>query len=76
VPTADRRDAVALIGRVRARGVLVTTADYLPEVQPELVREAARRACAAGAIPFVGDIELTRVPAEPLRCPGDTATGG
>ena len=69
VPAAGRREAVALLRRVRAEGVLVTTADYLPEVEPDLEAEAADRSCGAGAIPFVGDIELTRLPDQPLRCP-------
>ena len=68
VEGADREAAIDAIRAVRAEGVLVTTADYLPVVEPELAAEAAERACSAGAIPFVADLELTRLPTEPLRC--------
>ncbi len=69
VGAAERRAALDLVARVAAEGLLVTTTDYLPVVEPELEAEAAARSCAAGAIPFVSDLELTRLPDEPLRCP-------
>lgn len=69
VEGADSRAALAQLRSVRRAGLLVTSADYLPVVEPELEAEAAARACAHGAIPFVSDLELTRLPDEPLRCP-------
>lgn len=69
VDAAQRRAGADRIEQVRAAGILVTTADYLPAVDPVLEQEAAAVACAAGAVPFVGDLELTRIPTEPLRCP-------
>lgn len=69
VPSSDRTDAIERLERVRAAGLLVTTVDYLPAVDRQLEDEAIARACAAGAVPFVADIELERLPPEPYRCP-------
>lgn len=67
VPGADRTAAVAQLRRLADRGLVTTATDYLPEVQPELVDEAVRRACAAGARSYVSDIDLTRIP-PPRTC--------
>jgi cysteinyl-tRNA synthetase len=62
VRNADRLRAV------RATGVLVTGTDYLAGTDPELVDEGVELTCAAGAVPFVADLELTEIPDPPLRC--------
>jgi polysaccharide biosynthesis protein PelA len=62
IGTAERRSALAAIRRVRARGLLVTTIDYLPVGRPGATAEARRNACRAGALPYVSNIGLTRVP--------------
>ncbi len=67
VGSADRASALAAVRRIRARGLLVTTTDYLPADRPDAVSAAVRASCRAGALPYVSDIELSRVPS-PLRC--------
>ncbi len=49
-------------------GKLVTTTDYTRALSGQAVRRSVRASCHAGAIPFVSDIELTRVPRKPPRC--------
>ncbi len=62
VGSAERRSALAAVRRIRARGLLVTTIDYLPSGRPGATAEARRNACRAGALPYVSNIGLTRVP--------------
>jgi len=64
----DRERAAEQLRAVRADGVLVTTTDYVPEVDPALWDEAVAVSCDAGAVPFVSDIDLTRLPEIPFRC--------
>jgi hypothetical protein len=52
---------------MRANGLLALATDYLPAGRSTAAAVAA--ACRVGALPFVGDVELTRLPARPLRCP-------
>lgn len=68
VPAAASREAQAELRAMRRRGLLVTATDYTRADGTALARRAAARACAAGALPFVSDIGLTRIPAQPLRC--------
>lgn len=68
VGRADRRAATAALRRVRAAGPVVTATDYLPAVRHDAANEASDRACAAGALPFASDIDLTRIPSDPLTC--------
>jgi hypothetical protein len=67
VGRADRAAARAEVRALRRRGLLVTTTDYLPRGRPHAVSRAARAACRVGALPYVSDIELSRVP-RPRRC--------
>jgi uncharacterized protein (TIGR01370 family) len=62
VGSAERRSALAAVRRIRTRGLLVTTIDYLPAGRPGATAEARRNACRAGALPYVSNIGLTRVP--------------
>jgi hypothetical protein len=56
--------------RLAAAGLLVTATDYLPPAATGAPAAAAvNNACAAGALPFVSDLELRRVPQPPPRCP-------
>lgn len=68
VPAADSREAQVELRAMRRRGLLVTATDYTRADGTALARRAAARACAAGALPFVSDIGLTRIPAQALRC--------
>ena len=56
--------ALAELRRMRARGLLVLATDYAAAPDPAAVRAA----CRAGALPFVSNRELTRVPRTALRC--------
>lgn len=67
VGAADRAYALASVRRIRGRGLLVTTTDYLPAGRPDAASEAVRTSCRAGALPYVSNIGLSRVP-RPLRC--------
>ncbi len=67
-PAADVAAAQAALTRIGAAGLLVTSADYTAgDAASE--QESVANACAAGAIPFVSNIALTRLPAAPLTCP-------
>jgi uncharacterized protein (TIGR01370 family) len=68
VPAARTREALAELRAMRRRGLLVTATDYTRADGTGLARRAAARACAAGALPFVSDIGLTRIPPLALRC--------
>lgn len=61
--------ATAALARIGAAGLLVTATDYTAGGDAAAEQESLANACAAGAIPFVSDIALTRLPAMPLRCP-------
>lgn len=51
-----------------ARGLIVTATDYTATAGGEQQSTAVNNACAAGALPFVSNIELRRIPASPLTC--------
>jgi uncharacterized protein (TIGR01370 family) len=67
VPERDKQAAVATLRRLKARGVLVTSVDYVADAAGAEAREALRTACAAGAVASVADIGLTRI-FPPHRC--------
>jgi len=66
-----RREALAELRAMAARGLIVTATDYTRAGDGDARREAVENACAAGALPYVGDIGLTarRLPDPPLTCP-------
>jgi hypothetical protein len=65
---ADVRAAQSALARWRRAGLLVTATDYVAGGDGSGAARAASRACAAGALPFVSDIGLRRLPAAPLTC--------
>jgi len=69
VPRADRDAAVAALRRIGRDVRVVTATDYTAAGDGAAAAEAARVACEAGALSFVSDIELRRVPKQPARCP-------
>ena len=75
VPAAEVRRVQATLRDLGSRGLLVTATDYTAAGDGRSARNAVRRACAAGALPYVGDIELTRRPARPYRCARRGAAG-
>jgi hypothetical protein len=54
--------------RIAAAGLLVLGTDYLRAGDHATAARSIADACAAGALPFLSDIELTRIPATPARC--------
>jgi len=62
------RAATRELRRVAGHGLLVTATDYTRRARGEAARRAIANACAAGALPYVSDIELRRTPADPPRC--------
>jgi polysaccharide biosynthesis protein PelA len=53
--------------RIGAAGLLTMATDYTAGDQAATV-ESVANACLSGALPFVSDIGLTRIPAVPLNC--------
>jgi len=62
-------EAQAELREIAAAGVLVTSTDYVAEGDGPAALESAANGCAAGALPYVSDIGLRRVPARPFLCP-------
>jgi uncharacterized protein (TIGR01370 family) len=69
-PPAVTRQALEALHRIHRAGLLVTATDYVPSGNRAAVAEAVRNACSAGALPYVSDIDLRRIPRAGLRCPG------
>jgi endo-alpha-1,4-polygalactosaminidase (GH114 family) len=60
--------AQRVIRRYSRANLKVTVTDYLPAGATRDTRIAVRNACAAGALPYVSDINLERIPARALVC--------
>ena len=56
------------IRRYLSAGLKVTATDYLVARRAKETRIAVRNACSAGALPYVSDINLSRIPARPFLC--------
>jgi hypothetical protein len=69
VPRAGRRAALRALRRMRSRGLLTTATDYVGRGDRRAAARAIANACAAGAVPLVADIGLTRMPSRPRECP-------
>ena len=67
-PREARLGAQAALRRIADRGLLVTATDYTARNDRTGVARAIANACAAGAVPYVSDIELNRVPDVPASC--------
>jgi endo-alpha-1,4-polygalactosaminidase (GH114 family) len=68
-PPGATAAAQQALRRIAAAGLLVLATDYTASHDTASAALAVGDACAAGALPFVSDIGLTRVPAVPARCP-------
>lgn len=68
-PPGETAAAQAALRRIRRSGLLVTATDYVARDDAVGAARAVANACAAGALPFVSDIELRRLPSTPIRCP-------
>lgn len=65
---ADVKHAQRALRRIAGAGLLVTATDYVAHGNDAGERRALRNACDVGAIPYIADIDLTRVPRTPWRC--------
>ena len=66
VPAADHAEALSALTAMRAAGLLVTATDYVKTAGSAQEKEAVRVALGAGALPYVSDIGLNRIPAKPF----------
>ncbi len=64
----DTAAATATLRRLRALGLLTLATDYVERGNSAATRAAIAAACATGALPFVSDIGLTRIPRPPQHC--------
>ncbi len=68
VPATDTASGLATIERLLDEGLLVTTTDYVADGDDVTAAAAVERSCDAGALPYVADINLERLP-DPITCP-------
>jgi uncharacterized protein (TIGR01370 family) len=68
VPAEGRDAAVATLRAMTEKVKLVTATDYVGQGDAEAARKATATACAAGALSYVSNIELRRVPQPPPTC--------
>lgn len=69
VTASDTEAAQATMRRVARRGLLVTSSDYTRDRDTQAEADAVRNSCAAGGLPFVTNIAITRIPRQAFRCP-------
>jgi uncharacterized protein (TIGR01370 family) len=60
--------AIAALEDIGQAGLLVTSTDYTKAGDQAAFDESVANACSAGAVPFVSNITLTRIPATPPEC--------
>lgn len=68
VPTDEHDAALSFIQRMKDRGYIVTTADYVAPGDQETIDASIAASCSVGATPFVSDIFLTMLPEAPQAC--------
>jgi polysaccharide biosynthesis protein PelA len=67
-PRAEVAAADRALRRIARAGLLTLATDYVAAGDAAGTRAAIANACGAGAVPFVSDIDLTRVPVIAPRC--------
>lgn len=67
IPAEDVAYNLQALRGVRAAGLFTTATDYVAAGDTAATDEAVRNARSAGALPFVSDIELTRLPPPPVE---------
>jgi endo-alpha-1,4-polygalactosaminidase (GH114 family) len=60
--------AVHDLRAMHAHGLLTLGTGYVKDATSPAVERDIRLACGAGAVPFVSNLELTRIPAPPQHC--------
>ncbi|MCW2992377.1 MAG: hypothetical protein JWM73_2971 [Solirubrobacterales bacterium] len=68
VPAADSAAAQYALQRIAEHGKLVTATDYVAAGDAAAAARATKIACDIGALSYVSDIELRRVPQPPPHC--------
>ncbi|MEX2253481.1 MAG: endo alpha-1,4 polygalactosaminidase, partial [Thermoleophilaceae bacterium] len=68
VPAIERLAAQQALRRIKRAGLLVTSADYTARGDQAAFDESVANSCAAGAIPYVSNIQLRRIPQPAPRC--------
>ncbi len=68
VPADERTDAQQVLRVMDGSGILATATDYVGDRDLAGAGRAIEAACDAGAVPFVSDIDLARIPATPPHC--------
>lgn len=69
VSADDSNSARQALRDIAAAGLLVTAIDYARADDSAAIATSVRNTCQSGALPYVSDINLTRVPAHAYRCP-------
>ena len=69
VPSDLTRDAQRALRRIAGAGLQVTASDYTKRGDTRGTGRAVRAACRARALPFVTNIQLTRIPRLAFTCP-------
>jgi uncharacterized protein (TIGR01370 family) len=69
----DIAAAQAALQTISAAGLLVTATDYVDDGNTAAEALCLQNACSVGALSFISDIDLTRLPASPLICGGTSA---
>lgn len=71
-PADENAAALAALQTISAAGLLVTATDYVAAGDTAAETLCLENACSVGALSFVSDIDLTRLPSSPLMC-GDSS---
>lgn len=69
VSERDHQSAIRALRDMRVRGLLTLATDYVAEPRSAAEEEAVAAARSAGALPYVSDIQLERVPTRPFPAP-------
>jgi len=66
--STEVRVAQSALRSFAARGLLVLAIDYVAAGDTSTAHEAIANACSAGALPFLSNTDLTRIPTHGARC--------
>lgn len=68
VPSDEHSKIANIIQKLLRKGLLVTTTDYVATGDSASEAQSLSQSCLFGAIPFVSDIDLNRMPVSPYTC--------
>lgn len=72
LPSAEITSNLISLQSLIAKGLFVTTTDYVQPGDISASAQALANSCSAGAVPFISNIELSIVPTEPFLCTAAT----